>query len=107
MDINLIRKKIRNNYFSTGGLIIITVLGTIGLLMAYFSGIFDIEDSNMLYECISKNGMMIILILKQFAMKFLTFSVLQDFHVLQLPKKILIKYLTSPERWAVLTCTSQ
>ena len=60
MDINLIRKRIRNNYFSTGGLIIITILGIIGLLMVYFCGIFDIEDSNMLYECISKNGMMII-----------------------------------------------
>ena len=60
MNIDLKKKEIRKSYFSTGGLIIISILGTAGLLMTYFSGIFAIEDSNMLYECISKNGMLII-----------------------------------------------
>lgn len=60
MNIDLKKKEIRKGYFPTGGLIIISILGTAGLLMTYFSGIFAIEDSNMLYECISKNGMLII-----------------------------------------------
>ena len=60
MNIDLKKKEIRKSYFPTGGLIIISILGTAGLLMTYFSGIFAIEDSNMLYECISKNGMLII-----------------------------------------------
>lgn len=58
---NLKRKEIRQQYFPTGGLIIICVLGAFGLLMVYFSGMFDIKDSNMLYECISRNGILIIL----------------------------------------------
>lgn len=60
MNLGLKRKEIRQQHFSTGSLIIISILGTIGLLMIYFSGIFVIEDMNMLYECISKNGMMLI-----------------------------------------------
>lgn len=60
MNIDLKKKEIRKSYFPTGGLIIISILGTAGLLMTYSSGIFAIEDSNMLYECISKNGMFII-----------------------------------------------
>lgn len=60
MNLDLKRKEIRQMYFSTRGLIVISILGTIGLLMIYFSGIFAIEDSNMLYECMSKNGMFII-----------------------------------------------
>lgn len=60
MNLNLKRKEIRQQYFSTGGLIIVSVLGAIGLLMTYFSGMFDIKDSNMLYECISRNGILII-----------------------------------------------
>jgi hypothetical protein len=60
VNIDLKKKEIRKSYFSIDGLIIISILGTAGLLMIYFSGIFAIEDSNMLYECISKNGMLII-----------------------------------------------
>ena len=60
MNIDLKKEEIRKSYFPTGGLIIISILGIAGLLMTYFSGIFAIEDSNMLYECISKNGMLII-----------------------------------------------
>lgn len=60
MNIDLKKEEIRKSSFQTGGLIIISILGTAGLLMTYFSGIFAIEDSNMLYECISKNGILII-----------------------------------------------
>ena len=60
MNIELKRKKIRKKHFSTGGMIVISILGIIGLLMICFSGIFTIRDSKMLYELISKNGILII-----------------------------------------------
>ena len=60
MNIDLKKKEIRQNNFSTGGMVIVSGLGIVGLLMIYFSGIFDVEDTNAIYECVSKNGMMII-----------------------------------------------
>lgn len=60
MDIKIIRGEIRRKYFSTGGLAVISILGIFGMLMIYFSGVFIIGDLNMLYECVSKNGIMII-----------------------------------------------
>jgi len=60
VNIDLKRKEIRKNHFPTGGLIVISILGIIGLLMIYFSGIFSIRDLNMLCECISKNGISVI-----------------------------------------------
>ena len=60
MDIKIIRGEIRRKYFSTYVLVIISILGIIGMLMIYFSGVFIIEDLNMLYECVSKNGIVII-----------------------------------------------
>lgn len=60
MDKKNIRREIRRAYFSMDGLVFITILGIIGILMIYFSDIFIVKDLNMLYECVSKNGIMII-----------------------------------------------
>lgn len=59
-DLNFKRKNIREQYFSTPGLIIISILGCVGILMVFLSGLFNVKNFEMLYECISKNGMMII-----------------------------------------------
>ena len=52
MNLDLKRKEfIRKNF---PGTIIISILGIIGLLLIYFSGIFDVKDMNSLFrECIS------------------------------------------------------
>lgn len=61
MDVEKRRKEIRKHYFQTWNMVIISILGIFGLLMVYYSGILGIKDSSMLYECIYKNGMIIIL----------------------------------------------
>ena len=61
MKYNLKRKEIRQSYFPTIGLFIISILGIAGLLMIYISGIFVVKDLNMLYVCIAKNGLSLIL----------------------------------------------
>ncbi|MBE6149052.1 MAG: hypothetical protein E7167_06190 [Firmicutes bacterium] len=60
MDLDLKRKEIRKKFFSTGGLIIVSILGVFGVLLVYFSGIFNIDNLNTLYDCLSKNGILII-----------------------------------------------
>ena len=60
MNLGKERKKIRKKHFATGGLIVISILGIIGMLMTYFSGLFDVNSLNMLYDCIYKNGIMIL-----------------------------------------------
>jgi len=60
MNIKIKRKMIRKIHFPTVGLIIIIGLGVFGALFVFLSGIFNIQSTNMLYECICKNGMMII-----------------------------------------------
>jgi len=81
-----IRKKIRKKHFSTDALVTVSILGVIGLLMVYFSGIFAIDDLNMLYDCISKNGTIII-----FGMFFFFISlycwILFFFNIILPPKK--------------------
>ena len=54
------RKQIRENYFATGGLIIITILGLIGFVFILLSGIFSVVNFDMLYQCIASNGMILI-----------------------------------------------
>lgn len=60
MDLKTKRKEIRKEYFFNSGLIVISVLGLIGVLMIYYSGLFNIKNYEMLYDCIAKNGIMII-----------------------------------------------
>ena len=54
------RFEIRKEFFATEGMIIVSVLGIIGLVMVRFSGIFDVMNYDMLYDCVAKNGLMII-----------------------------------------------
>lgn len=60
MDIEQKRKEIRLQYFSTGGMIVVSILGIVGFLMVYFSGIFEAKSMEMIYKCIFRNGMLII-----------------------------------------------
>lgn len=60
MDLKSRREEIRKIYFSTGGLCIVTVLGIVGLLFIVFSGIFKVKNFEMLYQCISANGITVI-----------------------------------------------
>ena len=46
------KERIRKQYFSNKALIVISILGIIGLLMLYFSNIFNVRTLNMLYICI-------------------------------------------------------
>lgn len=86
MDIKIIRKEIRRKYFSTGGLFVISILGIIGILMIYFSDIFTIKDLNMLYECVSRNGIMIIFGMFLFCTSFYCW-VLLFLNIILSPKK--------------------
>ena len=60
MDIREKRKEIRKSNFPREGIIIVSILCIAGILMVYYSGIMNVKDWNMLYDCISKNGMQII-----------------------------------------------
>lgn len=60
MNLKLKRKEIRKKYFATGGLVIVSILGIIGMILVFSSGIFNIKNTNMLYNCISKSGIFII-----------------------------------------------
>lgn len=91
MDLDLKRKEIRQENFPIWGWIIISIFGAFGLLMIYLSGIFTVKDSNMLYECISKNGMMIIFGLFFFAISLYCWILLFLNFVL-LPKKEILYF---------------
>ena len=60
MNIEKRRKQIREKYFATGGLIIVTILGGFGLFFMYMAGIFEVTDFNMLYSCIYNEGVAVI-----------------------------------------------
>ncbi len=60
MNLKIEKDEIKRQYYSSGSLIIISILGFVGILLIYYSGIFSIKDMNLLYDCISKNGAMII-----------------------------------------------
>ena len=60
MTIKERKKQIRQAYFSTGGMIVISILGIVGLFLFLFSGILNIYDYESFYNCFSKNGMTII-----------------------------------------------
>lgn len=60
MELKLKRKEIRERHFQTGGMIVLTILGLVGAMLVFFSGIFNVRTIDMLYECVSQNGIMII-----------------------------------------------
>lgn len=60
MKIQLKREEIRKEYFSTAGMLVINMLGIIGMLVIYFSGILQCRDLNMIYDCLSRGGLIII-----------------------------------------------
>lgn len=60
MDFSKQREELRKSTFPTTGLVIVSALGFIGLLFIIFSGIFSVRNYEMLYECISKNGILVI-----------------------------------------------
>ena len=53
-------EKIRKQYFSTPALLVVTFLGGMGLLFCYISGLFEVRNLNMLYECIYEEGLAVI-----------------------------------------------
>lgn len=57
---NLKRKEIMQQYLSPEGIAAMSSLGGLGFLFMYISGLFDVKDLNMLYECIYNNSMLII-----------------------------------------------
>lgn len=60
MNLKQKRKEIRKKHFATGGLIIVSILGFIGMLLVFFTGIFNVKNINMLYDCLLHNGVFII-----------------------------------------------
>lgn len=61
MNLELKRTKIRKKYFSTLGLLLISILGIGSILMLYYLNIFEVRNLDMLYTYISKYGILIIL----------------------------------------------
>ena len=51
---------IRRKHYPTGGLFIVIFLGVVGLVLVLMSGILEVRNYDMLYECVAKNGMAII-----------------------------------------------
>ena len=94
MNLKEKRRRIRKKYFSIPGLIIINILGFVGIVLIYFSGIFNVENLNMAYDyyvC----GIMIILGLFFFGL-FLYFWVLFFLNIILNPKKEVL-YLSKVE----------
>lgn len=60
MDLKVKRKEIRKKYFSIQGLAAVSILGGVGLLFLFFSGIFGVKSIDMLYDCVYQNGITII-----------------------------------------------
>ena len=79
MTIKERKKQIRQAYFSTGGMIVISILGIVGLFLFLFSGILNIYDYESFYNCFSKNGMTII-----FGGFFIVISILTSYYILTL-----------------------
>lgn len=61
MELDERRKQIREKYFATGGLLIVTILGLFGFAFIILSGIFRVASFDMLYKCIASNGMILII----------------------------------------------
>lgn len=55
----MIMKDVGNDY-SWQGMVIVTILGMMGVLMVYFTGIFSVYDYNSFLDCINEYGMLII-----------------------------------------------
>ena len=60
MDLKQKRKEIRKEYFPREGIIIVTFLCVIGIFMVKYSGVLYVENYDMLYNCIAKNGILVI-----------------------------------------------
>ena len=99
MDINKKRKEIRKNNFPREGILIVCVLCLIGILLIYYSGILHVKDWNMLYDCISKNGMQIIFGIF-FVFIFLYCLILFILNIIIKPKKDIL-YLYGKEKSTV------
>ena len=61
MNLELKRAKIRKKYFSTMGLILMSIFGIGSILMLFYSNIFEVRNLDMLYTTISKYGILIII----------------------------------------------
>lgn len=59
-DIIKKRKEIRKKYYSTSGLFVATILGSLGLLFIYLTGIFEVTTYDECFQIFSKNGIIII-----------------------------------------------
>lgn len=56
MNLKSKRKKISEIFSTIGAIIFTIVLGGFGILMVHHSGLFSVNDYNMLYECFFKAG---------------------------------------------------
>ena len=61
MNLKQKQKAFREKYFATGGLIVVSILGIAGILMIYFSGIFNIFNSNISSDGQPINLMLVIM----------------------------------------------
>lgn len=61
MNLKLKRTEIRKKYFSNLGLILISILCISSILMLLYSNIYKVRNFDMLYTCMSKYGMLLIL----------------------------------------------
>lgn len=56
MNLKSKRKKISEFFSTIGALLFVIVLGGFGLMMLHHSGVFNVRDVDMLYECVFKDG---------------------------------------------------
>lgn len=54
------KEELRKKYFSTGGMVILTLLGIVGLILFFSSGILNAKSWEMVYECLKNNGVIIV-----------------------------------------------
>lgn len=59
MNLNNKREEIRRINYPTAGLVIITILASVGILCIFMSGIFNVRNDQMLHDSISKYGLFI------------------------------------------------
>ncbi|MBR3049101.1 MAG: hypothetical protein IKG58_00885 [Bacilli bacterium] len=86
MDLKQRRKEIRKKKFPISGLLIITFLGMAGIVFLILSGIFQVKTLNDLYQCILKNGV-IIVVGTLFLFMFLLSWVLFFLNIILKPKR--------------------
>ena len=89
------RKEIIKNEFSVPGLIIMITFACTGLAILYFSGIFNVKSKEMLYNCLSNNGL--IIFIGTFLLVILLGAIILSIRNVILKPKKEVLYLTEKE----------